>query len=638
MTTARRRDEDGHGSDAARQPGGYGDPDGLRGVREDADSRADIQDVRSGMPPVADLGDARPVSLLGLRMPDLEGERDATVSRRASRPRPGGRGDGAPARPGGTRADAGRRTPSRPTRGETRPAARGGERSHTGPGDTGSGIPGSGVSGAGIPEPGVAEGGRTGPDVTGSSVRGATAPDTGAPNSGVAGVPVSEAPVSDVPARGAAVPGGGGTGAVGGAGAVVVRSGIAGAGVIGAGGEPGQAGSEAAGDGVAGAGGAGIRPGTGGTDGLGGLEAPAAAGRPPVRAPDGPGWTPDVGEFRAGVAPVSAGLPQARATATGHLTAGHGGLDGGLGSGLGSALDMVATRCQWVHVGGLEGGCGRTTVTAGIAMALVASRRDRIIAVDVSPEQPGALAARLGPPAGRGTGRGPGRGELARAASGLPASLPEIRRFAPGAGATGPAGPLVSTGPLGSAGPVGLVGLAGPASTGPDVMMGASGADVDGRPAGDAGGVEDAGRVEEVGRALDAVGEWYEVALVDSPPGWSRPLPAALLARADALVLTVRASAVALSAVDDALDGLAGSGRGELAGSVTIAVVETGPTRWSGRARRRLARLAERGHTIVVVPFDPVLAGGRAVAWSGLRRRTRAAFGELAAAVDPGIC
>ncbi|WP_250283364.1 MinD/ParA family ATP-binding protein [Frankia sp. CiP1_Cm_nod2] len=346
-----------------------------------------------------------------------------------------------------------------------------------------------------------------------------------------------------------------------------------------------------------------------------------------------------MGEFRAaGAGPVAAGLPRLRATAAGRLAAGHAG------------PDTVETRCRWVHVGGLEGGCGRTTVTAGIAMALAASRRDRIIAVDVSADQPGTLAARLGPLAGRGAGPAPGPGETARAASGLPPpspelpELPEIRRFAAGAGATGgtgPAGPLVSARPPGvrglaglvvSAGPPGAggpVGLAGPARAGLDVMLGAAGVDAGGRPA------EDAGRVEEVGRALDAVGEWYEVALLDSPPGWSRPLPAALLARADTLVLTVRASTVALSAVDGALDALAGTGRGELAGSVTIAVVETVPTRWPGRARRRLARLAERAHTIVVVPFDPVLTDGRAAAWSDLRRRTRAAFGELAAAVDP---
>ncbi|AEH10597.1 chromosome partitioning ATPase-like protein [Candidatus Protofrankia datiscae] len=681
MTTARRHDEDGHEPDATRQPGGYGDSVGTWDVHEDAGTRADIQGTRPGMFSAADLGDARPVSLLGLRIPDLEGERDATVSRRASRPRPGGgRGDGVPARPVGMRTDAGRRTPSRPARGEVRPAARGGERGHAGPGVPGpaapgpgtpgpaipgldaagsdifgagapgssvSGpvIPGSGISGASAPEPGVAEGrltgpgavgaggaaagfvgasgasgaedglvgsggtgvGHTGSGVTGSSVIGATAPDAG-----VAGAAVSEAP-----APGAAVPEGGG-GAASGTGAVVTGSGIAGAGVIGAGASgAGQAGSEVFGGGVTVPDGAGTRPGTG----LGGLETPVAAGRPPVRASDGPGWTPDVGEFRGGAGPVSAGPPRSRATVAGRLAAGHGG------------LDTVETRCRWVHIGGLEGGCGRTTVTAGIAMALAASRRDRIIAVDVSPGQPGTLAARLGPlaggVAGRGAGHTPGQGEFARAAIGLPALLPEIRRFVPGSGETSPAGPLATAGPLGPASSPGPTGPAGPASAGLDVMLGASGAGVGGHF------VEEAGRVEEVGRALEAVGEWYEVALVDGPPGWSRPLPAALLARADILVLTVRASVVALSAVDDALNALAGSGRGELADSVTIAVVESAPTRWSGRARRRLARLAERTHNIVVVPFDPVLADGRAVVWSGLRRRTRAAFGELAAAVDP---
>ncbi len=232
-------------------------------------------------------------------------------------------------------------------------------------------------------------------------------------------------------------------------------------------------------------------------------------------------------------------------------------------------------------------------------MALAASRRDRIIAVDVCPDQAGTLAARLGPPPGHGPGNPPGRGELARG-GGSPAPLPEVRRFVPSTGRADP----------------GLLGLA--------VPLGGPGADVSGRS------------VEEVGRALDVVEDWYEVALVDSPPGWGRPLPAALLARADTLVVAARAGVVALSAVDDALAALADTGRGDLAGSVAIAVVETVPTRWSGRTRRRLARLAERAHSVVVVPFDPMLADGRPFTWSGLRRRTRAAFGELAAAVEAG--
>ncbi len=502
--TARRRDEDGYGPDASHQPHGQRETSGPHDVREGSDTPP-------GMLSATDLGDARPVSLLGLRMSELEGDRDVAVSRRSARLRPGGgRPDGMTTRPAG----GGAQMSPHPPGGDARPEGRGGE-----PSDAGSGIAGSGIPGA----------------------RGAGA--RGAGPGGGTGKPEPPA-VPDRP---------------------VPRT-------------------------------------------------PAALGRPPVQASAASGWTPDVGEFRPRPSPVPAGSPEPE---PGGVVAQPGGTQPGdvvadrVVAGRGDPGTLVA-RCRWVHVGGLEDGCGRTTVTAGLAMALAASRRDRIIAVDVCPDQPGMLAARLGPSSGYGPGHGPGhapgRGDLARA-GGLPAPLlPEVRRFVPSAGRTG------RTGPAGQgSGPVGL-----------DVLLGAPGADVFGRS------------VEEVGRALDVVEDWYEVALVDSPPGWGRPLPAALLARADTLVVAARAGFVTLSAVDDALAALADSGRGDLADSVAIAVVETVPTRWSGRARRRLARLAERAHSIVVVPFDPMLADGRPFTWSGLRRRTRAAFGELAAAVEAG--
>ncbi len=108
----------------------------------------------------------------------------------------------------------------------------------------------------------------------------------------------------------------------------------------------------------------------------------------------------------------------------------------------------------------------------------------------------------------------------------------------------------------------------------------------------------------------------------------------AALAGTDTLVVATGAGGVELAAAHDVLVALAGTERGDLAASMVIAVVEDVGVRWSGRARRRLARLAEHARAVVVVPFDPVLAGGPPFAWSALRRRTRAAFGELALAVE----
>ncbi|WP_322762318.1 hypothetical protein [Frankia sp. Cr2] len=262
-----------------------------------------------------------------------------------------------------------------------------------------------------------------------------------------------------------------------------------------------------------------------------------------VPAPALAGWTPDVGLFLPAVDiaavdipaadPVPAGSPE---TLSPELTWPDVALpeageipetvaaDGSTGADPATAM----VNCLRVHVGGFSGGAGRMAA-AGLGMALAASRRDRVIAVDVCAEQ--------------------------------------------------------------------------------------------------------------AGRAQDVLAVWYEVVLVDGPPGWDQPLPAAASSRADTVVVATRADLVDLSAADDVLVTLAGPDVAGTAwsgadGSLVVAVVETVPIRWSARARRRLARLSDRAGAVVVVPFDPALVDGVPFTWSGLRRRTRAAFGELAAAVD----
>ncbi|WP_322780331.1 hypothetical protein [Frankia sp. Cas4] len=272
--------------------------------------------------------------------------------------------------------------------------------------------------------------------------------------------------------------------------------------------------------------------------------------RPLVPAPAPAGWTPDVGHFLpavdiAAADPVPASSPETlspeltwpdvalpeageipETVAVGGSADGSAGVDRGPVDGAEPATSMI--NYLRVHVGGFSGGAGRTAA-AGLGMALAASRRDRLIAVDVCAEQ--------------------------------------------------------------------------------------------------------------AGRAQDVLAVWYEVVLVDGPPGWDQPLPAAASSRVDTVVVAARADLVDLSAADDVLVTLAGPEIADVAWSgagvsLVVAVVETVPIRWSARARRRLARLSDRARAVVVVPFDPALVDGVPFTWLGLRRRTRAAFGELAAAVD----
>lgn len=239
-----------------------------------------------------------------------------------------------------------------------------------------------------------------------------------------------------------------------------------------------------------------------------------------------------------------------------------------------------------VLVGGFGGGGGRTTVAAGLGLAMAAHHGHRVVAVDASPDQCGLLAHRVGliPP-------GVGLRELAAARPPV-SSLDDVRRY------------------LASDGSGGLDVLAGMRDlVGPGLVP------------------------EELAWSLDLLGHWYPVIVADAPSGWNQPVPATLLARADLLVLTVRAGEAEIAGADDALTSLIAAGRGDLATTVIVAVVETYPSRLSRGARMRLEHLEDRAYITVPVPFDPALADSRPINWLRLRRRTRFAFQRLAGAI-----
>jgi MinD-like ATPase involved in chromosome partitioning or flagellar assembly len=254
------------------------------------------------------------------------------------------------------------------------------------------------------------------------------------------------------------------------------------------------------------------------------------------------------------------------------------------GSAAGVPLVVASRR---IVVGGFGGGCGRTTVTAGVGMALAHTRGERVAAVDACPDQNGSLAARAG--GGRSTA---GIRDLV-AARGTLTSLAEVRRFL----VTGPTAGLAVLPGLGD--------LGGPGLT-----------------------------ADEAGSAVEELARWYPVVLVDAPPGWSQPVPARLIGEADALLLVCRAATADLAAADSALTALRQAGRADLAGTSVVAVVATRPGRWSHDARRQMASLGGYVASVVGVPYDASLADGRACSWNRLRRRTRNAFDHLATALD----
>jgi MinD-like ATPase involved in chromosome partitioning or flagellar assembly len=266
-----------------------------------------------------------------------------------------------------------------------------------------------------------------------------------------------------------------------------------------------------------------------------------------------------------------------------------------------------------VLVGGFGGGSGRTTVAIGLGMALASRRGGRVVAVDACPDQGGPLADRAGVP-----GRGVGLRELAATPS--IASLAEVRRF-----------------------------LATAESSGLEVLPGLRDLTGPGLTAAEAAWV------------IDLLERLFPTVVVDGPPGWTQPVSAVLLARADTVVLTARAEPsvgrgwrglarpaapeptrlTEAGCAQDALTALAAV-RADLPACTVVVHVETTPPANRPVPRRLAARspggeaaaLVEAVHSAVTIPFDPALAGGAPLDWAQLRPRTREAFTLLAATVD----
>jgi len=279
-------------------------------------------------------------------------------------------------------------------------------------------------------------------------------------------------------------------------------------------------------------------------------------------------------------------------------------------AGRGVLAPVPATRVDGrrVLVGGFGGGSGRTTVAVGLGLAMAARRGGRVVAIDACPDQGGPLADRAGVP-----GRGVGLRELAADRS--VASLAEARRFLATAESSG-----LEVLP-------GLRDLTGPGLT----------------PA-------------EAAWVVDLLERLFPAVVIDGPPGWTQPVPAVLLARADTVVLTARAEAPAArgwrarrrpepglseaGCAQDALTALAAA-RADLPAGAIVVRVQTAPSvsgrhGFLGRAagHEEPPALVEAVHATVSIPFDPALAGQAPVVWKQLRPRTQAAFTLLADLVD----
>ena len=240
-----------------------------------------------------------------------------------------------------------------------------------------------------------------------------------------------------------------------------------------------------------------------------------------------------------------------------------------------------------VAVLSLKGGVGKTTVAAGLGLALAECRGDRIAVLDSAPD-PGTLADRL-------VTTGPGAGRRGLAGRARVESLGEL---------------------------LGYAGLAGRLT-----VIGDDRAE---------SGTADGFRAEHLVRVDEHLSRFFDVTIADCGPGLRHGAVRAAVAAADVLVV------VGGLAVDDAsrasatLRWLVANGAAARARDAVV-VLTTDRAAPDIPAERIRSHFHRRARAVLELPHDPHLASGGPIDVDRLRASTRERFLELAALVVEGL-
>jgi MinD-like ATPase involved in chromosome partitioning or flagellar assembly len=240
-----------------------------------------------------------------------------------------------------------------------------------------------------------------------------------------------------------------------------------------------------------------------------------------------------------------------------------------------------------IAVVSVKGGVGKTTVAAGLGLALAANRGDRVVVQDADPDA-GTLAERLGAePAGStrsllDCAGSPGDGPLT--------ALAEVARH------------------LGLAHRLHV--LAGDPDPGPGPALD--------RP--------------EHEWLSGVLARFHDVVITDSGTGLVHPVVRAALDLADGLVVVGSPAVDGASRASATLDWLDAHGHGALAADAVVALAADRAGEDVDRDRIR-AHFAARARAVVEIPHDPHLATGAVIEPDRLAPATRDAFLLLAALV-----
>jgi MinD-like ATPase involved in chromosome partitioning or flagellar assembly len=244
--------------------------------------------------------------------------------------------------------------------------------------------------------------------------------------------------------------------------------------------------------------------------------------------------------------------------------------------------------CHRIAVLSLKGGVGKTTVTATLGATLASVRGDRVIAVDANPDR-GTLSQKV-PLETPATVR-----HLLRDAEGIEA-YSDVRAYT-------------------SQGESRLEVLASESD-----------------PA-----VSEAFSSDDYTRTLEVLERFYSLVLTDCGTGLMHSAMAAVLAKADALIVISSGSVDGARSASATLDWLDAHGHQEMVRNSVAVINAVRPRSGKVDMSKVIDHFNRRCRAVLQVPFDPHLEEGAEISLDRLRPETREALIELAAVVAAGF-
>lgn len=244
--------------------------------------------------------------------------------------------------------------------------------------------------------------------------------------------------------------------------------------------------------------------------------------------------------------------------------------------------------CYRIAVLSLKGGVGKTTVTATLGATFASTRGDRVIAVDANPDR-GTLSQKV-PLETPATVR-----HLLRDAEGI-VSYSDVRRYT-------------------SQGPSRLEVLASESD-----------------PA-----VSEAFSSQDYARTVDVLERYYSLVLTDCGTGMLHSAMAAVLSKADVLIVVSSGSVDGARSASATLDWLDAHGHQDLVRNAVAVVNAVRPRSGKVDLQKVVDHFSRRCRAVLQVPFDPHLEEGAEISLDRLKPATREALLRLAAVVAAGF-